>query len=383
MIKNFFSPPFFYFTFLPFVFWPNFVDKYELPKVIFFIFLTFIIIGFNFRGIVAQNLIKLKIKRIQLLIFTLIIIFTLTSGLAGNFSRSFWGQYFRYEGLLTLITYFLFFLIISSLDWPVDAWGKAISLGGILISLLIICQAIGFYLLRLPIYNYNGRLAGFFGNPNFAAAYLALAFPFCCYRLQGSTLKSVNWFLFLAAILLTGSRSGLLAFILVTVFIASQKAKRKLWIAAGALVVAIPLMVAIIWRPASSFDARPIIWQKALEAWSKKPILGWGIENFEFAFRSTLNRYDFDLQMIRVDKAHNEFLEILVASGVIGLLVYLLVIKEAFQALWPKRADRWARANLLGFGAYLVLSSLNVLNVTSYLFFYFILANASRLKESN
>lgn len=123
-------------------------------------------------------------------------------------------------------------------------------------------------------------------------------------------------------------------------------------------------MLLLPQRQASSFDSRNIIWAKGIEAGSTKPILGWGLENFELAFKSTLKPAEFDLKNIRVDKAHNEFLEIFVNSGAVGLTLYIGLVILALIRL------RYNHQVMLGLIGYLIVASLNVVNINEYLFFY-------------
>ena len=93
---------------------------------------------------------------------------------------------------------------------------------------------------------------------------------------------------------------------------------------------------------------------------------------------------DFDLYHIRVDKAHNEILEYGVAAGIPALIVYLFLIINCFRVFWKDKNDQWSWINLSALTVYIVLSQLNVLNITEYIFFYFILAVATQraLKSS-
>lgn len=369
-----------YFLILPFVFWPGLTDPYELPKVILFICSVNILIGFYILGILTNNIPNVKLKTIHLLLIAQIVIITISSLFSDSFSRSFFGQYFRYQGILTYFSYFSFFLLFSSSLFPKEQLAKIISLGGTLVAVYLIIEFFLLNILKLPIYHYNLRLAANFGNPNFAAGFLALSFPFMVfYPFIGIPLL-LSWFIFFIGLLLTGSLSGLLAFFIVSVLVLRIKYPEKTFLL---LLVFLPAMAFLIFsltlRPASSFDNRLIIWQKAVIAFSKKPILGYGIENFEPAFISSLSPADFDLKRIRVDKAHNEILEIAVTSGIIGLAVYFLILKEVVFSLWKNRKSLWVKTNLLCLIAFFSLSLLNVLNINEYLFFYLIISTVANL----
>lgn len=84
---------------------------------------------------------------------------------------------------------------------------------------------------------------------------------------------------------------------------------------------------------ASRFVVAQIAWESFLE----RPLLGWGPENFRFAFLSHFDPCFGGPECggnILFDRAHNVLLDVLVSLGVIGLIVYLLVGGSSAQALW-------------------------------------------------
>jgi O-antigen ligase len=236
----------------------------------------------------------------------------------------------------------------------------------------------------LPVYTFYGRTAGTFGNPNFAAGFLALLFPYLLFypRLR-PIYKILLTPVFFTALIFTQSRSGLLAFLVVLILFLARKSKRALIAVFPISLLILAILIMLIPRY-SPFENQLVIWQKALVAVTKKPVFGWGVERFDIAFQKTLiPSKDFDLYHIRVDKAHNEILETAVAGGLISALVYLVLITTTLIYLLKNHRSPWAKANLFAFVAYLILSQLNVLNVTEYLFFYLILASLSQSQSTD
>lgn len=378
MIKKIISSsPILYFLILPFIFWPQFPDPYELPKFLIFILSINIITGLYFWGILTQNLPKVKKNKIFPLLLAFLLILFLSSLLNGLPAVSLLGQYYRYQGLITYLGYLLFFLLFSHLQTTSlkpESLGKIIGLGGLLVAAAIILQGIALKIFHLPVYHYNGRLTGFFGNPNFAAGFLSLSFVYHAYSPLPRLNKKITWPLFFLAVWLTGSRSGLLAFLVGTFLSCLKPNKKTLGLALIGLVLL--CLTLIPTRAISPFENRPLIWQKAIQAGLKKPLFGWGPDNFAAAFQSVLTSQDFDLKNIRVDKAHNEILEVFVASGFVGLGVYLLILKETCQALWRRREELWPKTNFIALTTYFLLGQLNVLNINESLFFYLILSTS-------
>lgn len=77
-----------------------------------------------------------------------------------------------------------------------------------------------------------------------------------------------------------------------------------------------------------SGNIRLNVWQGAFDAWKANPILGTGVETFAFAYykhkppgQNLTSEWDF-----LYNKAHNEYLNYLATTGVIGLGTYLLLI---------------------------------------------------------
>lgn len=73
------------------------------------------------------------------------------------------------------------------------------------------------------------------------------------------------------------------------------------------------------------------------------------MEQFEKAFVSVLAPSDFNLKNIRVDKAHNELLEIGVAEGVLGVASWLTIVTVSARTFWQKRKDYQSKISLCSF----------------------------------
>ncbi|MES2223527.1 MAG: O-antigen ligase family protein [Patescibacteria group bacterium] len=125
-------------------------------------------------------------------------------------------------------------------------------------------------------------------------------------------------------------------------------------------------------------QARAMIWPMAIKAWEEHPVLGWGQDNFIFAF----TKY-YVPEMISqepwFDRAHNAFLDWLVAGGLLGLLGWLLLYVFSFVSIVrSKNFNVPEKAVLLGlFGAFAFQSLFIFDNLTSYMLFVLILALAS------
>ena len=113
----------------------------------------------------------------------------------------------------------------------------------------------------------------------------------------------------------------------------------------------------------------------------EKPVLGWGWENFNVPF----NKY-FNPVITRdigsrpwYDRAHNVIVETGVATGILGLLIYLSIFAWAIKLLWQSREHK---KNILDGNLFLIillliyfLQNLFVFDtLNSYLMLFLILA---------
>ena len=76
---------------------------------------------------------------------------------------------------------------------------------------------------------------------------------------------------------------------------------------------------------------RIYIWRNALRSFPQHPIIGSGPDTFFFAFPEEAHGYYGE----QYDKAHNEYIQILICQGLIGLLCYLVFIGGTFIKAIP------------------------------------------------
>jgi hypothetical protein len=114
-------------------------------------------------------------------------------------------------------------------------------------------------------------------------------------------------------------------------------------------------------RTETEFGSHRIyIWQNALEAFpSDNPIIGSGPDTFWQAFP---NRAEvLELHGVRYDKAHNEYLQILICQGILGLLCFLVFLGYLLVRAVPKAfKNPMLMAVLAGFMGYCVQAFFNI-----------------------
>jgi len=126
--------------------------------------------------------------------------------------------------------------------------------------------------------------------------------------------------------------------------------------------------------------ARVLVWDLGYQAWQDAPFLGYGIDSFSFIFDSyyhagLLEHYP---QSLFFDRAHNRVVDLLVFSGIIGLVSYLAVFVVASYQMLKFASVRFHMFAALLFIALLIAYFLQNFvtfdTVTSYVVFFFLLA---------
>jgi len=199
------------------------------------------------------------------------------------------------------------------------------------------------------------RLSGTFGNPDFAATFLAASAPAL---LAGAVAAARSWLrvgsaLGLAAcgaaVALTGFRGGVLALaaglVLVVVVLAEG---RKRWIAG----LAVALALGALFLPASlhkrslgeALEGRAFIWRAALPESAREWALGAGPNTFAYTYParagSEVQRHPSLVRFAGNEQhAENDFVEALNETGLPGLAALI-----AFFVLWFGAAWRVARS---------------------------------------
>jgi O-antigen ligase len=181
-----------------------------------------------------------------------------------------------------------------------------------------------------------------------------------------------------ASIFLSGSRGGMAAFaIQMAIFFCflfrERTHNRVALLMGGFLLVA---LASIVWiggsevssrlstladykRPDLNTDIRMKIDRDAVRMFSARPVLGWGLGTFADVYPQFRSFYTNSL----VNEAHNDYLQTLVETGILGFGVAMWLVVTAVRRAWQKTSN-WpsdvngilALAALLGISGILVHS---------------------------
>ena len=265
-------------------------------------------------------------------------------------SFSFWSKAERMDGLFWYLHLGAFFVMLVTVLRARKDWMKFLQ-WNVIVSWIVGAVALASkFAPSVVALGDQSRLAGTFGNPAFLATYFLVMLFLNALIALSEEGRPLRWFWILGGVysfllvFLSGTRGayvGILAGIFVSLFVmfvASRGTYRKIaLIGFLCLVLFAGSFVALhgIWERMAPFLAsriysiweipmpRLIVWQIGFDAFRARPILGWGMENFIYAFDQyfipDLHTYEMSL----FDRPHNKIIDLATSQGIVGLVAYL------------------------------------------------------------
>jgi len=381
----------------------SFFFLFVAPKSLYFMALVEIIFTAWLILIIFEKKYRPKFN----LLFLFIVLFFGILVLAGIFgvnpSRSFWSYYERMTGLLMWFHLLALFLVLSSFFQEESHWEKifGISVGVSVIVSLIALKNVAFSAKGVWFLSKDGATLG---NSSFLGSYLVfnifLAF-YLFFKKKDFKIKTIlitAGILGILALFFTEARASFLSVIVglfLLPFLYLSFEKKGLIKVCAILFLSLFLCFSLFLGYLSlkkgsfvyqtlgnlGFKARYVVWEEAWRGFLEKPYLGWGPENFEFAFvkyfdpRLALCEYGCQIWF---DRAHNIVLDTLISGGIFSLLSYFGIFLASFYLLWQKFSQK--KISFWTFSIFSVillayfLQNLTVFDmVSSYLMFFLIL----------
>ncbi len=291
----------------------------------------------------------------------------LSSFLGMDAYRSFFSDFERHWGVVTVLHFFLFFLVLSSAFKDAASWLKFIAVS---VGVSAVAAAYGLWQF---FFAEVGRAYSTVGNPSFLASYLLLNAVLALWLVFGSGLPSHQsnggrigrggwvWggvaLLNSAVALSTGTRGAAVALVAGTLVLLAgyllfgRKAhEARKWFLAAAAAGLVLVGALFVFRESEfakqrglerifqvslsevTIKTRILSWRAGWEGFLEKPLTGAGPEHFNVVsnkhFRSDF--YTYETAETEFDRAHNVFVEQLTTAGIIGLFSYLML----FGAMW-------------------------------------------------
>lgn len=341
-----------------------------------------------------------------LISFALFLVILTIAGFTGvDPLLSFWSSPGRMMGTFARMHFFAWLLALLGTVRGRALFDKLIGLS-VGVSSLVAIHAIGTF--------HGDRAVGLLDNPIFLGVYLVFHLFFAGYLVAQYiehrrlvVALSLGMILNLVALVLSGSRGALLGLI-AGVFVSALATVWKLpvsrlrtgilagavgiFLVAGGIFSAVNLVPALRagvskgpffvqrvlladrWLETNRFT----LWNAAIRGFTERPLQGFGYGNFLSLSLRLDDKALLDEAIGGVDRVHNEFLEILVGTGIFGFLAYLAFIGLLLAAIF--RSFRAGERDFLpimfsGLVAfYLVQNAFVFDTTTSLLFFVFAVA---------
>lgn len=364
---------------IPFFFWPYSPISFEIPKVwIFQRYVEILAILFIFFTLTIKTTNRVDFKLYRLVFLFLGIQFV-SAIIGSDFKRSFWGNIFRGDGLITYIHLICFSLITSNIlnkKMIYDATG-IISLSSFLLAILYLAQSLAINLWGNFIPNWYGKPLYPFGNPVFASGYFISSIPFIFHYFRKNSIKKALIIFTLILILIILETDGAIITLLFASFVSfllriHNKITKIFIIFAGTIAFLAGSIIFInryINYKTSKLgflpEGRERILVKAFLAFQEKPIIGWGWANFDRAFNAYKWPYPI-LHDVYVDKAHSIMVEVLVTTGAIGFITY---ISLNFYLILRSSTQKFLFLFLL---IYLLHSQTNIISISEEYLYWFV-----------
>lgn len=228
------------------------------------------------------------------------------------------------------------------------------------------------------------QIKGF--DANETAVQMAMGLPLAIYLLLLGRHILIRLFgvvylpLALYGILITGSRTGFSTLLIGLLGFVPWVWRSRLTVKLLSVVLLVVLAVGVASRiPEKTLERifstgtelsqgtlsdRSITWARAWDEWDSAPVFGNGLGSF----RRIINKHNIDYT------AHNSYISIAVEQGVVGLLLYVMVIVAAFWQLWSHLSGE-RRILVLSLLMVVVLGQMSLtLNEKMYVWFAYILA---------
>jgi O-antigen ligase len=300
---------------------------------------------------------------------------------------SFWSYPSRMAGVLNYLHYFVWLLIVISTSRSVSNYRVLVGIS------CLTAVAVGFYGFIQWVFGPAGEILSTLNNQSFFGAYM-MTHVFLAVWLWSSS--RFNWLRCLSiltivvgttSVFLSGSRGAALILFVGIIFIAtmlfltsSSSRNYKIFLPIFLLVFTSMVIgaVFVLRLPAVRKEAqiylpiaiqriiyrdfghdRLVLWGMALQGIAERPVFGWGMEQYELIFYKYFDPTDIDKVVLSeryADLVHNQYLDTLVASGVIGLsgwLFFLGTVAWAAIAATRKMNSAEERRRLILIGSVL------------------------------
>ena len=297
---------------------------------------------------------KEKIGITDIIIYILIILAFLSTQYAIDFEKSFFGEQYRNEGLLTILSYYFLFLNAKNIKqekYKKNIIKLFISIG-IFQSIYALLQSYTvFPFIRRHSISYMAM--GLCSNPNFFGSYMVMQLLIIGYMYVYNPKKKYLLIYILFGITLyiaesTGPVLSVIVAIIFSLFIMPQKRKRIIKLLIILLLSFVFANLSLKYIQNNKFETeliesyeisseistipqktkeeigngRLVLWENSIPLVKKYWLIGCGLDNFKDAYPNWGS--------VKFDKAHNVYLQISITNGIPALITFLILLFIAF-----------------------------------------------------
>jgi|GEM_PF-5957611 len=353
---------------VPLVFDPRCEALYDIPKISLLFSLSILSFLFFIRNSCKRKSIFIKLGLLETLIFLYLLVNIISSIFSISPFLSIFGIYRRYDGMNTLLCYFLLFFLSSNIEKPKAILHSIIIAAGI--SAFYGClQHFGIYI--IPSVTGKERVISFFGNPNFLAGYLLMSIPIVLsfYLKEKRFYWLILLIIILTSLLFTKTRATFIGlFFEILFFFSFFKPKNKKQLGILTMIIIVPaflLSLPIIKRikETGKDEARIGLYKGGINVFLKYPLFGAGPECLHPAFIKKLPDEFVSFYKgayILADKSHNEFLDILATRGIFAFILWIIIISYIIKIAISFKDRQYTIPIASGILGYLIQAQFNL-----------------------
>ncbi len=298
-----------------------------------------------------------------------VLTFLIVIGVANVFGvepvKSFWSNFERMEGYITLLHLGGLFLVTGSMFQPKEWkwWWNTSLVASLIMVFYCVFQLLG----SLEIHQGGVRVDGTLGNASYLALYFLIHIFIALYYWVKSKTSVERWLYGILMVLqasilyATATRGAILGligglFVIAVLNLNNKENERiKRWSRYALAGLVTFILIFIMMRGTSLVQGSPVlsrfsnlsvsslktegrafVWPMAIEGIKERPILGWGQDNFNYVFAEHYSAEMYKLEPW-FDRAHNIFLDWAIAGGLLGLISYLALYIVILVSVWKRK----------------------------------------------
>jgi O-antigen ligase len=325
-----------------------------------------------------KSIVKIVKSPITISLSIFFIIMVVASVFGVDFVSSFWSKVTRTTGIFYFLHIgFLYLIFLSVFNNKEDIF-KLLKVFVVSTALFSFLSAVGNEGFGLIFQNKEWQGLTF-GNSTFAGMYILPSFVLSLYFIISKTIVLNKWFKYLLPFILIfnpfifnfgllrgeafegvksllGSAQASASIVYISIFgvlffyllekIKNAKIKKNTIIVLVSCIFVLTIFISKSLLTKDSFvqnvylsqssAARPLVWDLSKQAISEKPLLGWGVDNFDIAYQKYYDNRVLELKNggeAWFDRAHNIFIDQAIETGYLGLAGYILVFLSIFFCL--------------------------------------------------